>query len=250
MNLAWFRFYGELNDFLPPARKGQSFAYSFNGNPALKDAIEAIGVPHAEVDLILINGVSAHFHRKLENEDYVSVYPVFESFDISGVTHLRQKPLRETKFILDVHLGRLARYIRLLGYDALFRTDYDDNEIIRISLDEARIILTRDRGLLKNSKVTHGYWIRSQRTAEQLNEVIKRFSLADGAKPFTRCLECNSLLKTADKEEISERLPYRTKKYYNDFWQCQGCKRIYWEGSHYEKMRKKIYGLLNSQNKV
>ena len=246
MNLAWFRFYEELNDFLPASRKKRSFSYSFDGNLSVKDAIEAIGIPHVEVDMILVNGISVDFSQKLKNEDNVSVYPVFESFDISAVTHLREKPLRNTKFILDVHLGKMAKYLRLLGFDTLYESSYNDNEIISISKAEKRIILTRDRGLLKNNKVTHGCWIRSQHTCEQLKEVISRFDLRAGAKPFTRCLECNSLLNDVKKEEISDFLPLRTKKYYDEFKHCPGCKRIYWEGSHYEKMKKHIEEILSS----
>lgn len=245
MNLAWFRFYEELNDFLPSSRKKRSFPYSFHGNPSVKDAIESIGVPHVEVDLVLVNGFSVNFSQKLNNEDNVSVYPVFESFDISEVTHLRQKPLRETKFILDVHLGRMARYLRLLGFDTIYETGYNDDEIITISLMEKRIILTRDRGLLKNNKVTHGYWIRSQHAYEQLKEVINRFDLRSAAKPFTRCMECNSLLKDVKKEDISSHLPERTRRYYDVFKSCSGCGRIYWEGSHYEKMKMQIEEILS-----
>ncbi|MGD0340307.1 MAG: Mut7-C RNAse domain-containing protein [Bacteroidales bacterium] len=246
MNHAQFRFYEELNDFLKPSRKRQLFSFSFRGNPTLKDAIESLGVPHVEVDMILVNGISAGFSQKLENNDNVSVYPVFESFDISGVTHLRERPLRKIKFILDVHLGRMAKYLRLLGFDTKYENDYDDNEIINISIAERRVILTRDKGLLKNSKVTHGYWIRSQHTYEQLKEVIGRLDLMAGVKPFVRCLECNSLLTGVKKEEISYLLPPRTKKYYEKFKLCPGCKRIYWEGSHYEKMKKHLEEILSS----
>lgn len=238
MNQAWFRFYEELNDFLPLAKKKQSFSCSFSGNPSVKDIIESLGVPHTEIDLILVNGTSVNFSHKLVNDDNVSVYPVFESIDISELQHLRPKPLRDPKFVLDVHLGRLAKYLRLCGFDTLYDKNYNDKEIIDISRSEKRIILTRDKGILKNKQVTHGYWIRSIRSDEQLPEVIRRFDLKNALKPFTRCLECNIILEDVDKEMITDRLLPKTKKYYANFKNCPGCNRIYWEGSHFDKMKK------------
>ena len=120
MNRAHFRFYEELNEFLPHHKRKTEFVYHFHGAPSVKDAVEAIGVPHVEVDIILVNGISVSFSRKLSDGDRISVYPVFESFDVSAVTHLRARPLREPRFILDVHLGRLAKYLRLCGFDTLF----------------------------------------------------------------------------------------------------------------------------------
>jgi uncharacterized protein len=240
MGTAWFRFYEELNDFLPSARKKREFSTSFTGNPSVKDVIESIGVPHSEIDLILVNGNSVDFSYKLGNEDRVSVYPVFESLDISGATHLRAKPLRETKFICDVHLGRLAKYLRSAGFDTDYKSDLTDNQIIAIAVSEKRIILTRDRGLLKNHLVTHGNWIRSAYPREQFSEVIRRFDLKSSFKPFTRCLECNEVLLEVCKEEIISQLQTKTKKYYSSFKKCPICKRIFWEGSHYEKMRSYI----------
>jgi uncharacterized protein with PIN domain len=245
MSIAWFRFYEELNDFLPASRKKQSFSISFSGNPSVKDIIESLGVPHTEIDLILVNGSSVDFTYKLVNEDNVSVYPVFESIDISELQHLRPKPLRDPKFILDVHLGKLSKYLRLCGFDTLYEKDYDDKEIIDISTSDRRIILTRDKGLLKNKQVTHGYWIRSTRYDEQLFEVIKRFDLKNVLKPFTRCLECNTILEDVNKEAIADSLMPKTRKYYSDFKKCPGCNRIFWEGSHYEKMKIIIENILN-----
>lgn len=239
-NVAWFRFYEELNDFLPQAKRKKLIIYSFSGNPSVKDAIEALGVPHVEVDLILVNSRSVDFSCKLNDSDSVSVYPVFESFDISPVTHLREKPLRDTKFVADVHLGKLARSLRLCGFDVSYSTDMKDAEIIEISLAEKRIILTRDRGLLKNKVVSYGCYIRSTIPDEQLREVITRFHLKKRMNLFTRCMECNSVLAGATKEEVSERLLPKTRLYYSEFKRCPVCGRIYWNGSHYENMKKHI----------
>ena len=240
---AWFRFYEELNDFLPPAKKGVSFSYLFAGNPSAKDAIEALGVPHVDVDMIIANGEPVNFSYRLKDEDQLSVYPVFESFDISGVSPLRAKPLRETRFILDVHLGRLARYLRLCGLDSSYRNDFTDGDIISLSISDHRIILTRDRGILKNKKVTHGYWIRSQNPEDQLKEVISRFDLTSSAKPFSRCLECNGIISKVSKDAIEGKLLPKTRKYFTEFRQCSGCGRIYWEGSHYDRMKKFVDAL-------
>lgn len=247
MKSAWFRFYEELNDFLPSGRRKKSSGYLFAGNPSVKDAIEAQGIPHTEVDMILINGISVDFSCKLNNGDNVSVYPVFESFDISGLTRLRKEPLRDIRFILDVHLGKLARYLRLAGYDALYSKEYVDIEIIKISLAEKRIILTRDKGLLKNRKVTHGYWIRSTRPAEQFTEVFEKFSLHRLSDPFTLCLDCNTQLMNVSKEEIEEQLLPATKKHFDNFKKCPHCNKVYWEGSHYLRMAEFVNKIINSQ---
>lgn len=240
MGIIELRFYEELNDFLPAAKKKQSFSCSFMGNPSVKDIIESFGVPHSEIDLILVNGKSVNFKYKLVNEDQISVYPVFESIDISDVIHLRSKPLRVTRFISDVHLGKLVKYLRLCGFDTYYDKTISDNDIIGISVSDKRIILTRDKGLLKNNRVTHGYWIRSTRPAEQIQEVINRFDLRRSMQPFTLCMECNGILDDVPKKEIVDHLPPKTRKYYSEFKKCQGCDRIYWEGSHYEKMKKQI----------
>jgi uncharacterized protein with PIN domain len=240
MHQAWFRFYEELNDFLPDIRRKTSFGYSFKGNPAVKDAIEAIGVPHVEVDMIVVNGIPVDFYYKIRSGDQISVYPVFESFDISNVSPLRAKPLRVTRFITDVHLGKLSRYLRLCGFDTIFETGLSDREIVDISVTGKRIILTRDRNLLKNKRVTHGYWIRSNNPFEQLEEVLIRFDLRNDLHPFSRCMECNGLIRKVPKEDVIDELLPGTRNCYTDFKKCDGCGRIYWEGSHFDRMKKLI----------
>jgi len=248
MKSAFLRFYEELNDFLPKEKKKTSFSCTFSGNPSVKDLIESLGVPHVEVDLILVNGKPVTFSYKVNDEDNISVYPVFESLDITGVTHLRQKPLRNVKFILDEHLGKLARYLRLCGFDTLISKEFTDNEIVRISVSEKRIILTRDKQLLKNRLVTHGCWIRSVHTDEQIIDVFRRFDLKNMVRPFSRCLECNSLLIDVSKDDIQERLLPGTRKYFENFRKCPGCDRIYWEGSHFQRMKTYIDQMINSVN--
>lgn len=236
MNTARFRFYEELNDFLPERRKRVRFDYSFENNPAVKDVIESFGVPHTEIDLILVKGISVSFDYNLKDEDYVSVYPVFENMDISDLTHLREKPLRNPKFICDVQLGRLAKYLRMLGFDTLYNNEYKVKEIIRISDDEKRTILTRNIFLLKNSLVVRGYWIRSQDPHTQLIQVVHYSDLLAHVKPFYRCSECNGLLELVPKENIVEKLLPNTKKYFDEFHKCNTCNKIYWKGSHFKKI--------------
>lgn len=234
---AAFRFYEELNDFLPPSQQKVSFNYSFKQNPSVKDAIEALGVPHTEVDLIIVNEKSVDFNYLLQDGDRISVYPVFEAIDISPVIHCREKPLRKNKFILDVHLGKLARYLRLLGFDTYYETDSSDQGIIALALKEQRIILTRDKGLLKNKLITHGFWVRATDPNKQILEILNRLDLSNNIQPFTRCLSCNGGLISTSKERVSSRLLPKTKQYFEKFMTCSRCAKIYWQGSHYQRMQ-------------
>ena len=243
---AKFRFYEELNDFLTIDKRKQIFSYKFEGNPSIKDAVEAIGVPHTEIDLILANSKSVAFSYHLQDDDMISVYPVYESIDISNITHLREKPLRKLQFILDVHLGKLARYLRMFGFDTLYETDYKDSRIVKIAQAQNRIILTRDVSILKIKSVTHGYWIRSQHPVEQLTEVIRRFDLNSNIKPFSRCTVCNGIVEKVEKESVINKLQPKTKLYYEDFYQCKSCKKVYWKGSHYDKMKNFIESVRNN----
>jgi len=247
VNSAKFRFYQELNDFLARKYRKKSFCYTFKNNPSIKDTIEAIGIPHTEVELILVNGKSVDFDYHLQNGDYVSVYPVFESLDISPIIKLHSKPLRITKFILDTQLGKLAKKLRMLGLDTLYKNSYKDKEIIKISREENRIILTRNKSLLKNNTVTHGYWIRNTDPDKQLQEIVRRFDLKGQIKPFTRCIECNGIMKPVNKKEIMDQLLPKTKKYYNEFYRCSHCNKIFWKGSHYQRMKKNINILVDQE---
>jgi hypothetical protein len=237
---AEFRFYEELNDFLPPERRRASFIYSVAGTRSVKDAIEAIGVPHTEVDLILVDGDSVGFDRVLRGGERVAVYPVFERLDIAPLQHLRPRPLREPRFVLDTHLGKLARHLRLAGFDCLYRNDYRDSELITAALAEHRIILTRDKGLLKQRLVTHGYFVRAIESEKQLREVVTAFQLEATLKPFTRCRECNAELREVPKTQVLERLPQKVRAAYERFQLCPGCDRIYWEGTHYARLARML----------
>ncbi|HKW80877.1 MAG TPA: Mut7-C RNAse domain-containing protein [Casimicrobiaceae bacterium] len=236
-SVATFRFYEELNDLLRAELRKRAFDYAFIGSPAVKDAIEAIGVPHTEVDLVLIDGESVGFGRHLRDGNRVAVYPAFERLDIASLTRLRPRPLRRSRFVLDVHLGTLARYLRLLGFDTLYRNDYDDAEIVRVAHDQGRIVLTRDRGLLKHRAVTRGRWIRSTQPSAQLRETLAAFDLAGNLRPFTRCAVCNGSLLRIDPRLAARLVPARVRERHSDFARCASCRRVYWPGTHIARIR-------------
>ncbi|MGF1757666.1 Mut7-C ubiquitin/RNAse domain-containing protein [Photobacterium sagamiensis] len=237
---ACFRFYEELNDFLLQKQRKITFPYEFTGNPSIKDTIEAIGVPHTEIDLIVVDGESVGFEYQMQGGEHVSVYPEFESFNITPLVHLRSQPLRITKFVVDVNLGKLALKLRLLGFDTLYNKDFSDSEIVQLSLNEKRIILTRDKGIFKYRAVTHGYWVRSDDPKQQLREVVTRLQLENSFRPFTRCSNCNEQLHPVDSKRLKGRVPDDVLLFSDGFMECQGCKKIYWRGSHYDRICKWI----------
>jgi uncharacterized protein with PIN domain len=240
------RFYEELNDFLPVDRRRLPFAVRLPPGCTVKAAIEDLGVPHTEVDLVLVDGESVGFAHRLRDGQRISVYPVFESLDIAAVTKVRPEPLREVRFVVDVHLGTLAGQLRMFGFDALFAKDRGDEEIARLSREQSRIVLTRDRGLLKRRIVTHGCLVRSLAPREQLAEVIARFDLtgpvlratAGCTGIFSRCMSCNEPLARVEKGAIRHLLPPRVAEAYQVFSRCPRCGRLYWRGSHWESMRR------------
>lgn len=231
---AFFKLHGDLNDFLPVQHKHQTVQYEFEGNPSVKDSIEAIGVPHTEVDLIVVNRSSVGFDYHLVDGDKTSVYPVFNGIDISPRVNLRDKP--KTLFIVDVNLGKLAKLLRMCGFDAVYSNRYSDRDVAQLAKGANRIVLTRDRRLLRQRIITHGYWVRSTRAYEQIKEVLRRFGLHSFVKPFNRCLECNGSIKPVEKNEILGSLEPKTKRFFDEFYQCIDCNKIYWKGSHYDHM--------------
>ncbi len=233
---AVLRFYAELKGFLAPKHSSGTVTHTFDVPGSVKDVIEACGVPHTEVDLILANGKSVDFSYRVAEGDRISVYPVFESFDISSVGRVRPQPLRQVRFVLDGHLGRLARYLRLLGFDSLCNSSWSDHELVAISTGQHRILVTRARGLLKRGAVTHGYYVRATDPHRQLGEVVRRFHLADDIAPLTRCMRCNGLLEPVEKDDIAHRLPPQTRDHFDKYSTCTICKRIYWQGSHYRRL--------------
>ena len=242
---AFFRFYAELNDHLAADQRYRTIERQFFAPSSVKAMIEGFGVPHTEIELVLVNGESSDFSRLVQNGDRIAVYPVFEALDITPELRVRPEPLRETRFILDVHLGRLAAHLRMLGFDTVYRNCASDPELARASAEERRILLTRDRGLLMQSAVTHGYWLRETDSRRQTEEVMRRFDLARSIRPFTRCMACNGPLRPAAKAEIRERIPASVADAHEAFRYCAQCGRVYWEGSHHRRMSAWIAALRN-----
>jgi len=243
---AYFRFYAELNDHLPLNQRYETQEKSFFVSSTVKDMIESFGVPHTEVELISINSESANFSQMVRDEDRIAVYPMFEAVDITPELRVRPQALREPKFVLDVHLGKLAAYLRMLGFDALYRSCYTDAELVRVSSVERRVLLTRDRGVLKHSAVSHGYWLRETDSRRQTAELVQRFDLRGCIRPFTRCMACNGATQPVSTEEVRQLVLPRTSELHDEFRLCQQCGRIYWKGTHYERMRRWIEELTAS----
>lgn len=237
--------HGDLLDFLPPWQRGDDPARlerTFDGHPAVKDVLEALGVPHPEIAALAVNGVPARLGHQLHDGDRVEAWPAEEAARLGLPPAVPPAPedVAGSRFVVDGHLGRLAAYLRMLGFDTWYRTDADDDRLAAVADAERRILLTRDRGLLKRSIVRRGAFVRSDRPVEQLVEVARRFGLVERWRPFGRCLRCNAELVIADREEVLDRLQPLTRIYYDDFRRCPGCGAVYWKGSHHARMARLV----------
>jgi hypothetical protein len=245
MKNATFRFYAELNDLLPRSQRFVDFAHEFRGSPSVKDVIESLGVPHTEVEVILVNSQPQGFAYRLQDGDRVSIYPVFEGLDVGEAVRVRARPLRQPRFVVDVHLGKLAAYLRLLGLDSTYDRQMQDPELARLSASEQRILLTRDRQLLKRNQVTHAHLVRSLEPMAQCVEVVRRFDLAGLAAPFTRCLRCNARLKQVETKDVAERVPPWVRAQANEVARCEACDRLYWRGTHFDRLERMVREILD-----
>jgi uncharacterized protein with PIN domain len=242
-NSATLRFHGELNDFLPAAQRGAALPFPVGDRPAVKYPIETLGVPHPEVAGILVNGTPVGFGHRLQAGDAVEVFPQ-DAAPPAAIVLLRPPLPRPARFALDTHLGRLAAYLRMLGVDAWYRNEADDALLAAVAADEERVLLSRDRGLLKRSAVIWGYCPRSTDTRAQLLAVIARYQLQGELRPWRRCLRCNGLLAPVEKAAVLEQLEPKTRLYYDDFQRCAACGQVYWQGSHHARMDAFLRGLL------
>jgi uncharacterized protein with PIN domain len=240
--IATFRFYEELNDFLPEAQRKRDIAIEIDRSRSVKDAIESAGVPHPEVDLIVVDGQSVGFGHLLRGGERVAVYPMFEALDISPLVRLRPRPLRDPRFVADGHLAKLSRHLRMAGFDTLCEGDWDDDRIVELAAAQKRTILTRDKGMLRRSEVERGYFVRATESEQQLREVVRALQLEGLVSPFMRCRECNGVLEDVPREDVVDRIPPKVRDLYDRFKRCPGCERIYWEGSHFARMK----GLIDS----
>lgn len=237
------RCYAELNDDLPAWMHQRTFPYEVRDASTVGDLTQALGLSEVVVDLVLVNGKSVGWSHKLSAGDRVSLYPVFESFDIADVTRLRPEPLRQPRFVLDVHLGKLANHLRMVGFDTAYSNHAHDSDLVKLATEEARTLLSKDRELLQNESLPRRYFVRATDPRHQLIEVLRRFDLFNSLHPFTRCIECNTPLVQTAKEDILHHLPPKMREMYNEFQLCQRCNRVYWKGSHYERMREFVEGI-------
>ncbi len=243
MVTATFRFYEELNDFLVPDRRKRDIECVCARAATTKHMIEALGVPHTEVELILVNGESVGFNRALKDGDRVAVYPKCETLDITPLLRVRQYPLRTTRFVADTHLGGLARLLRMAGFNTLYDNGFHDSEIAALSVCDDRIVLTRDRGLLMRREITHGCYVHALKSGQQLREILERLDLIRSARPFTLCMHCNALLHTIDKQLVQHNVPPRVFSTYDSFSMCSACSRIYWQGTHWVRLQALFEGI-------
>jgi uncharacterized protein with PIN domain len=221
----WFRFHGELNDFLPALRRDLEFEQPAGVTDTIKHIIESIGVPHTEIGRVTVNGKELSSSERLQAGDHVEVFP-----------HAIPVPLEHPRFVLDGHLGRLAAYLRMLGFDTWYDRWADDTQLAAIASGERRLLLTRDVGLLKRREVEGGYCVRSHKPHDQLHEVSCRFALRSQFMPFRRCMDCNGPLCPVSKEEVTNQLPPHTRETKHEFSRCQNCGKVFWRGSHYARM--------------
>jgi uncharacterized protein with PIN domain len=232
VSTAYFQFFGRLNDLLPREQRRQTIRVEFRERQSVKHLAESLGVPHPEIGPVQVNGQYGMLDTITQDGDRVDVHPVPNGF------------LVEPRFVLDNHLGRLSAYLRMLGFDCLYRNDIQDEELAETTQREERILLSRDRRLLMRKTVTYGYCLRSLDSLEQLTEVVRRFDLSSRIAPFHRCLRCNHPLEPVAKEAVLDRLEPLTRLYFDEFQICPACGQIYWKGSHYDKMRHLIEEML------
>jgi len=240
MSQVLVRFHAELNDFVPRAKQNTPILHSVAERTAVKDVIESLGVPHTEVAFLFANGRAINFMYLIHEGDEIDAFPETQRQALLYNSYMELRPPPPARFVLDTHLGRLASYLRMVGFDTLYSNTYRDDELTLISATENRILLTRDVGLLKRSIVIHGYFVRSTNPQEQIVEVLQRFSFFDNIDLFSRCLKCNGVLHVVPKEKVFHQLEPLTRSFYNEFRQCQQCGQIYWQGSHYHKMQQLI----------
>lgn len=251
------RFFSVLNIFLAPEKKKITFSHTIKGKPSIKDTVEALGVPHTEIDCILVNGKPVDFNYLIQGGEKIRVYPAGagnrrgrpcacpnDKWRPQGAPLQPRFPYRP-RFLADVHLGKLARHLRLLGFDTLYERDYADPQIIERIKGKKRIVLTRDIGLLKNKAVRYGYFVQAIDATRQIKEVVKRFHLSDKVKPFTLCLDCNGRIYRTAKAKVLHKLPPATKEFYAAFYACRSCGKVYWKGAHHRRLVSIIRSVMN-----
>jgi uncharacterized protein len=232
------KFHDDLTFFLKSRTRSQVIERNLGEKTSVKDVIESCGVPHPEVDLILVNSKPVNFSHSIVKDADIDLYPVQSQCLLFKEKRLQVRSIK--RFVADGHLGTLARNLRLFGFDVAYDRQAQDGQLLSVMEREDRALLTRDRRLLMHAIVRHGYCPRSQNAEDQTIEVIRRFHLFDSITPFTRCLRCNGPLQKVVKADIIQKLEPLTKIYYEDFRRCTGCGQIYWAGSHFSRLHRRL----------
>jgi len=243
-NFVQFTFHENFNVFLDKSHRNQTYTYFFEENSTVKDSVEVQGVPHTEVEWILVNKKPVNFGYRLQSSDHVEVYPMAANLQIPCIV---RPPLENLDFLVDFNVRKITKYLRMLGFRTVTDEGVPDEEIAAIAERDNKIVLTRDIGLLKRKNVTYGYFLRSEDVEKQIMEVVKRYGLLPKIAPFSICLTCNGGIQNVPKENILEELPILIREEYNEFFQCNACQKVYWKGSHFDNMRK-VIDTLQEQN--
>lgn len=241
-----FYFHGNLADLLPRNFRTQKcIRTTFKRRASVKDFVESYGVPHPEIDKITISCREVDFHYLVKENDILHIHPISPETNFFTPSLLRRDPLKSLRFVVDVNVAKITGKLRMLGFDTYCDSSLDDARLAAISSCRRRILLTRDRNLLKRNVVEFGHLIRSRHPKKQLAEVFHLFNLQKKLQPFSRCLHCNGLLSPVAKKKIEHLLEPLTLKYYDDFQNCLSCGKIYWQGSHRQKMAEELDYYLN-----
>jgi hypothetical protein len=244
MRTIHLRCYEELNEFLPIKKRKVEFPHSVAVQTSVKDLIESFNIPHTQVQMIMVNGEQQDFSYNIHDNDRVSVYPFFHSFDINSVSKIHHQLPDTIRFLVDQHLGSLARYLRILGIDTAYNEDLSAHELVEKANFEDRILITKNHSILKWNELKFGYFVYADDLASQLKELVLQFKLRDHIFLFSRCLECNTPLNPIEKGQIKHRLPPKVQEKHDSFSHCQHCDKIYWKGTHYQRMQQKIENIL------
>ena len=246
MRTIHLRCYEELNEFLPSEKRKVQFIHTIPVQTSVKDLIESFNIPHTQVQMILVNGEQEDFSYIVQNNDRISIYPYFHSFNVNSVSKIFHPLPDKIRFLADQHLGMLARYLRMLGIDTDYNANLTGHKLVHKANQEERILLTKDHNILKRNELKYGYFVYADDLDSQLYELILQFKLKEHITLFSRCLECNSLLHPIEKAMIEHRLPQKVKEYHQNFTICTRCDKIYWKGTHYDRMKEKIEKILQS----
>jgi len=250
MRTIHLRFYEELNEFLPTEKRKVTFTHSIPVQTSAKDLIESFNIPHTQVQMILVNGEQKDFSYIVHDYDRISVYPFFHNFDIRSVSKIHHILPESIRFLVDQHLGTLARYLRMFGIDTAYNENLLDHDLAEKANREDRILITRDHSILKRNELKFGYYVYADNLDSQLEELTLQFNLTEYISLFSRCLECNSVLHRVEKAKIEHRLQNKVWEGHDTFTICENYDKIYWKGTHYQRMKQKIENILETTKNV